>query len=163
MRPGARREYVRRLRDMANGLRETADKMEASELPDLRRVGVGWGKNGCEIDIAGTYVFRMPQDERFLVSIIRAIAWGLFEARRSGSDPNDPRALAEVRSILAAAVPDVFRPPTACMKCGGMQRICVACNSDCKVSYSDPRQEAHDRTTTLCPDCSPWLAPQEPR
>lgn len=78
MRPGARREHVRCLRELADSVREAADKIETAELPDLRRVGVGWGNNGCEIDVGGTYVFKMPRDEKHIVDIIRALACGIL-------------------------------------------------------------------------------------
>ena len=162
MRPGARREHVRRLHELADSVRETADKMEAAELPDLRRVGVGWGgENGCEISVGGTYFFKKDRDERHIVDIISALAWGLFESRRNNGDPSDPKILAEVRGILQSVGESILGPPKPrCSKCDGMQHICVACNGECRVGYNDTK---HDRNQALCPECSTWLAPQAPR
>ena len=161
MRPGARREYVRWLRDLASDMQRTAQEMEVAELPDLRRVGVGWSKNECDIDVGGTYVFKKGRDEHHIVEIIHALAWGLFEARRSSGDPSDPKALAEVRSILQGVGETILRPwQPPCPKCGGLQHICVACDGECKVRFSDLN---HDGTQVLCPECSAWLAPQGPR
>ena len=161
MRPGARREHVRRLYELADSVRETADKIKTAELPDLRRVGIGWGDNGCEIDVGGTYVFKMPRDEKYIVDIIRALAWGLFESQRNNSNPSDPDVLAQVRNVLRDVGLDILGPlKPRCPKCDGMQRICVACDEECKVGYDGTK---HDRTQALCPECSAWLAPQAPR
>jgi hypothetical protein len=163
MRPGARREYVRRLRETADTLRKTAEEVETAELPDLRRVGIGWGGNGCEIDVGGTYVFKMPRDERHIVDIIRSLAWGLFEARRASSDPRDPKALGEVCEILRGVGLEILTHRRApCPRCNGHKHICVACDGECKVSLN-PDRLVHDRTQALCPNCSAWLAPQAPR
>ena len=103
MRPGARREHVGKLRDLSRIAADMAQRIEVAELPDLRRVSVGWGSDGhSEIDVGGTYIFQKG-DERHIVEIIRALAWGLFESRRAGSDPHDQQALAEVRAILQDA------------------------------------------------------------
>ena len=165
MKPGARREYVRRLHTMADSVREMADKTEAAELPDLRRVGIGWGDNDCEIDVGGTYVFKMPDDEPHIVRIIRALAWGLFEARRDSGNPSDPKRLAEVRDILQDIGLEILGSWSLnrCSKCDNLRHICVGCNGEHKVLFSEEEQEEHDRTQVLCPKCSTWLAPQAPR
>lgn len=160
MRPAARRELVGKLRDLSRIAATMAEKAEVAELPDLRRVSVGWGKN-VEIDVGGTYVFQKGRDERHIVDIIRALAWGLFESRRDSSDPSDPKAMVEVQGILRDVGETILRswqPP--CPKCDGLKHICVACDGECKAQFSD---NVHNRTEVLCPECSAWLAPQVPR
>src|ERR1700722_2619295 len=168
MRPGARRAYVEALRGLSRTASEMAQRMEVSELPDLRRVSVGWGSNGCEVDIGGTYVFQMARDEPHVVSIVRALVWGLFESSRASDNPSDPVALARIHAVLQGIVDDVgkhtYQPP--CTRCGGLRHICVACDSECKVPFYNPNLidvHVHDRTQALCPECSAWLAPRAPR
>jgi len=164
MRPGTRRNIVQRLNDLGGSASKLAQEIESAELPDLRTVSVGWGgSNGCEIMIGRTYVFRKGRDERHIVDIIRGLAWGLFESARDSGDPSDPKRLAEVQAILREVGETI--PPRGpyikpCPKCGGLRHICIACDGECKV---DLNSTDHKRETTLCPECSLWLAPQEPR
>jgi hypothetical protein len=149
---------------MADGLRETAQAMEVAELPDLRLVGVGWGKDGREIDVGGAYVFKAGRDEQYVIDIMRALAWGLFEARRDAGDPRDPKRLAWVRGILQEIGERILGPrQPECSKCNDLRRICVACDGECKIGYEGTMARNHDRAQALCPERSAWLAPQAPR
>jgi hypothetical protein len=145
---------------LADAIRDRAQSIESAELPDLRRVGIGWSKDGCEIDLGGIYVFQMRRDERHVIEILHALALGLFESRRDSSNSGDSKALTEVRGILQSVGETILRPPQQCCpKCNGLQHICVACDGECKFSYG----QDHDRTSALCPECSAWLAPRAPR
>ena len=166
MRPGERRNIVSqlvKLGETANGL---ADEVLQAELPDLRVVSVGWGsKSGCEIDVGRTYVFRKGHDERHIVDIIASLAWGLFESGRDSGNPQDPKRHAEVRAILSGVADRLpggkdWSYRERCPKCDGLTHICIACDAECKVDW---KVADHPRETKLCPECSAWLAPQEPR
>jgi hypothetical protein len=159
MRPGTRRQIVYEVREIAKTAERLAASIEQAQLPDLRRVGVGWTVDGTrEMDVGGTYVFR---EGRHVIAIIRSLAWGLFEMKRRGSEPVDPIALAEVRAILIEIGEKILHgPPERCKKCDGLQTICVACGGECRVPYKENTQETHDRTKVLCPECSSWLSPE---
>jgi hypothetical protein len=162
MRPGARHQYAKQLRELSRVASEIADKMEVAELPDLRHVSVGYDENGCRIDVGGTYAFQMPRDKRHIIDILHGLAWGLFESQRTGSNPSDPEALEEVRSILRNVGESILRSwQPRCSKCDGLQHICVVCDGECKVSSNAVRIEGHDMRA-LCPECSAWLTPGKP-
>lgn len=166
MRSGARREIACQLEKLTERASTIVQDIKDAELPDLRLVGVGWGsKNGCEIDVGRTYVFQAGRDERHIVNIIKGLAWALFESNRDPGNPSDPKRHAEVRAILSDVADHLpggpkwgYREP--CAKCRGLTHICIACDTECKVDW---KVVEHPRKTKLCPECSAWLAPQEPR
>jgi hypothetical protein len=168
VRPGARRNIVGQLEKLAERASSIVEEIKDSELPDLRVVGVGWGsKTGCEIDVGRTYVFKAGRDSRHIVDIIKSLAWGLFESQRDMSNPQDPVRHAEVRAILNDVADHLPGGPRwgqdkmfRCAKCDGLKHICIACDGECKVDW---KVADHPRETKLCPWCSAWLAPQEPR
>lgn len=167
MRAGARRDVVNQLKQLGTRATELASEIEHESLPDLRRVGIGWGsKSGAEIDVGGTYVFKVGRDEKHVVEIIQGLAWGLFESSRDPGNPSDPDRSAKVRAILNDVADRLPGGPKwglreRCPRCDGITHVCVACDAECKIDRSVDHE--HTYATKLCPDCSGWLAPQGPR
>jgi hypothetical protein len=162
MRHGDRRNLVAQLHKLGDDAKRAARDVEDAELPNLRRVGVGWGGDGCTITVGGTYRFAMPRDKRHVEAIIRSLAWALFEAKRDSVDPDDAETLVTVRGMLkdiGDSLPHCIARDM-CKKCGDTSHICVACDGRCKVGWPmGPDAPDHPRETKLCPDCSAWLEP----
>ena len=67
MRSGARRNVVAYLDKLGDKIKRAAREVERAELPDLRRVGVGWGNGDCTITVGGAYHFDATRDRRHIV------------------------------------------------------------------------------------------------
>lgn len=162
MRTGARRNITGRLLEVASDIERIREEVAEAELPDLRSVGVGYMTNGTmRVTVGSAYVFECPKDLRHVEAIIRSLLWGLYEAQRRSSKPDDPDCRGKIAKLVDGIVNELgrgrYREP--CKTCGGLTHVCVVCEVECKVPLND-RKGDHWQTK-LCPDCSAWRAPRE--